>query len=160
MQNINELLGNLFQQTSATSLNNSIVKGSLIIFNYSFWKNDPRPLVIVTDYNIQGKMRGVNLHYLTYPYIRNILNIASVSQIGFSYNNIKNDSYISNSFRSYKWSGISQIKKFDIQFINQMINNVRSFDPNQIQSIRQSVNQQLQQQNVPSADALTDNQGQ
>lgn len=160
MQNVNELLGNLFQKTDATSLNNTIVKGSLVIFNYSFWKHDPRPLVIVTDYNMNGKMRGINLHYLTYSYIRNILNIASVSQNGFSYNNIKNDSYIVNSFRSYKWSGISQVKKFDINFINQMINNVRNFDPNQIQSIRQSVNQQLQQQYVPSADGLTNNQGQ
>lgn len=160
MQNVNELLGNLFQKTDATSLNNTILKGSLIIFNYSFWRHDPRPLVIVTDYNMSGKMRGINLHYLTYSYIRNILNIASVSQNGFSYNNIKNNSYIVNSFRSYKWSGISQIKKFDINFINQMINNVRNFDPNQIQSIRQSVNQQLQQPYVPSADSLTDNQGQ
>ena len=104
-------------------------------------------------------MRGINLHYLTYLYIRNILNIASNSQGGFSYNNIKNDSYIVNSFRSYKWNGISQIKKFDLKFINQMIDNSRNFDPNQIQAIRQSVNQQLQQQYVSSADNMT-NQGQ
>ena len=155
MQNINDLLGNLFQQQKANSLDNVISRGSLVIFNYSFWKNDPRPLVIVTDYNLNGKMRGINLHYLTYLYIRNILNIASNSQGGFSYNNIKNDSYIVNSFRSYKWNGISQIKKFDLKFINQMIDNSRNFDPNQIQAIRQSVNQQLQQQYVSSADNMT-----
>lgn len=158
MQNINDLLGNLFQQQKANSIDNIISRGNLVIFNYSFWKNDPRPLVIVTDYNINGKMRGINMHYLTYPYIRNILNIASNSQGGFSYNNIKNDSYIVNSFRSYKWTGISQVKKFDLKFINQMIDNSRNFDPNQIQAIRQSVNQQLQKQYIPSADNIT-NQG-
>ncbi len=155
MQNVNDLLGKLFQQTNTNSQNNNIIRGSLIIFNYSFWKNDPRPLVIVTDYNLNGKMRGINLHYLTYPYIKNILNIASNSQGGFSYNNIKNDSYITNSFRSYKWNGISQIKKFDLAFINKMIDNARGFDPTQIQSIRQSVNQQMQQEYVQGADQLT-----
>lgn len=153
MQNVDELLNKLFQPNT-NSLDNLIIKGSLILFNYSFWKNDPRPLVLVTDYNVKGMLRGINLHYLTYPYITSMLNSASNFQGSFSYNNIRNNSYIINSFRSYKWSGISGIKKFDIRFINQMISNARNFDPNQIQAIRQSVNQQLQQQYLPSADQM------
>jgi len=159
MQTVDELINKLFQQPESNSLNNLIIKGSLILFNYMFWKNDPKPLVLVTDYNINGQLRGINLHYLSYPYISLMLNTASNFQGSFSYNNIRNNSYIINSFRSYKWSGISGIKKFDISFINQMISNVRSFDPNQIQSIRKSINQQLQQQYVPSADQITNNQG-
>lgn len=151
---INQLVNNLFQQPNQP-VNNQIVKGSLIMFKYSFWIHDPIPLVLVTDYNLNGKLRGVNLHYLTQFYILNLISSASNLKGVFSYNNIKNNSYIVDSFRSYKWEGISQIRVFDVSFISKMIQNVRSIDPTQVQSIRQSVNQQMQQQYVTPADQLT-----
>lgn len=151
---INQLVNNLFQQPNQP-VNNQIIKGSLIMFKYSFWIHDPIPLVLVTDYNLNGKLRGVNLHYLTQFYILNLISSASNLKGVFSYNNIKNNSYIVDSFRSYKWEGISQIRVFDVSFISKMIQNVRSIDPTQVQSIRQSVNQQMQQQYVTPADQLT-----
>jgi hypothetical protein len=151
---INQLVNNLFQQPNQP-VNNQIIKGSLIMFKYSFWIHDPIPLVLVTDYNLNGKLRGVNLHYLTQFYILNLISSASNLKGVFSYNNIKNNSYIVDSFRSYKWEGISQIRVFDVSFISKMIQNVRNIDPTQVQSIRQSVNQQMQQQYVTPADQLT-----
>jgi len=147
------LLQQLFQpQSNQPNLapNPFVTKGSLIMFRYSFWIHDPVPLVIVTDYTPAYRIRGVNLHYLTYSYISNLLT-SSAGMQGFSYQNIKGDSYISSAFRSYKWQGISQVKKFDAQFILKAMSVARNFDPTQIQAIRQSVEQQLQQQYVPKA---------
>lgn len=151
---MNPMLQQLFQQpqTNQSQIANPFVtKGSLVMFKYSFWIHDPMPLVIVTDYIPGVKMRGVNLHYLTYPYIRNLLTSMGAGTATFSYQNIKADSYISSSFRSYKWNGISSVKKFDTQFILKMMTVARSFDPSQIRAIRQSVDQQLQQQYVEKA---------
>ncbi len=75
---------------------------------------------------------------------------------GFSYQNIKADNYISNSFRSYKWGGISQVKKFDAQFIQKMMTMARTFDPSQIRAIRQSIDQQLQKQYIEKAEPTQD----
>ena len=140
------------QQAAATPY---VTKGSLVMFRYTFWIHDPVPLVIVSDLTPGTRLRGVNLHYLTFPYIHTILMTALQSQT-FSYQNIKGDAYISSSFRSYKWNGISQIKKFDSQFVLKMMTIARSFDPTQIDAIRQSVDQQLQKQYIGKAEAGTE----
>ena len=133
-----------------TAPNPFISKGSLITFRYSFWIHDPVPLVIVTDFAPGMRLRGVNLHYLTFPYVRNLMSRLSA---GISYQSIKGDAYISSSFRTYKWAGISQVKIFDSQFVLKMMATARTFDPYQIHAIRQSVEQQLQQQPLGKAQA-------
>lgn len=138
----NPLVNQLFN-TPVSTATPVLAKGSLITFHYSFWLNDPAPLVIVTDFVPGIRLRGVNLHYLTFLYVKTVLLKASP---GFSYQNIKGDQYISNSFRSYKWAGIMNMRVFDSQFILKMMSIARSFDPSQIQAIRQSVEEQLQQQ--------------
>lgn len=127
-----------------------IKKGSLVAFNYGFWIHDPYPLVIVTDVFPGKLVRGVNLHYLTFPFIKTILQ-GSCENVGFSYSNIRGDKYITNAFRSYKWPGIRQIKKLDCDFLLTVMATVRSFDPSQIQTIRESVQQQMSRTVNPPA---------
>lgn len=146
----------LFQPTNQiqSAANPYIIKGSLIMFRYSYWIHDPMPLLIVTDYIPGQKIRGLNLHYLSDLYIRSLISQATVNPGAFSYqNNIKGNAYIKSSFRVYKWPGISQIKKFDSQFVLKMMSVARTtFDPAQIKAIRQYVDQQIQQQLVGKAE--------
>lgn len=152
----NPMLQQLFQPVAnqqpqiPAAANQYVTKGSLIMFRYSYWIHDPVPLVIVTDYHPGKSIRGINLHYLTYPYIKTLIT-QSGTNMNFSYQNIKGDAYIRSSFRSYKWIGISQVKKFDSQFVLKMMTVARTFDPTQIRAIRQSVEQQIQQEVVNKA---------
>ena len=148
-------LGNLFpvvNYTPLTPLSNFLQKGNLITFNYVNWANDPRPLVILTDVSPGMRIRGINLNYLTFNYIKNIL-LSNCNNVGFSYSNIKGDAYIVSAFRSYKWQGIQQLRKLDCKFLLSVMSVVRSFDPNEIKMIRQSVREQIQQQISPKAEA-------
>ena len=128
--------------------NDIVTKGSLISFSYSMWKHDPFPLIIVSDITSGLRLRGVNIHYLTFPYIKNLLRTGTTNP-SFSYGNIKADPYIVNAFRSYKWQGIRQIKKLDSAFLLTVMATVRSFDPSQVASIRQAVQQQIQREVNP-----------
>lgn len=120
-------------------------RGSLILFHYQLWKNDPAPLVIVSSVTPGYVVKGVNLHYLTFNYINRI--IASVGP-GFSYNNIRGDQYIMGAFRSYLWSGIDfkTMRSIDTGFLLKMMSSVRSFDPNQIRAMRMEIDRQISQQ--------------
>lgn len=124
----------------------TIGKGSLVYFNYLFWIHDPYPLVIVTD--IYGQyIRGVNLHYLTFPYIKKILqpqlNASNCDNKNFSYYNIKDTQYIVNAFRTYKRSGIKTIKTLDCAFILNIMASVRALDPQEVENIRLAIQQQM-----------------
>ena len=143
-QNPANIIDSLTNQPATPKLfatpNYYVKSGDLITFSYSNWKNDPSPLVIVADTIFGNRVRGVNLHYLTFPYIKNILRSNTV---GFSYRNIKGDKYIVDAFRTYKWSGIGMVKKLDTKFLLTVMATARSFDPNQIAAIRKTVEEQL-----------------
>ena len=137
----------------------AVNKGSLIVFNYIFHKpgHDPYPLVLLTDVNYPQKnpihIRGVNLHYLTFPTIKKLLQ-PNVNNLGFSYANIKEDSYISGAFRQYRRTGIRQLKTLNTTFLLNVLASVRSFNPNEIEAIRKSVREQLQRLTNPSANEM------
>lgn len=132
-----------------------IAKGSLVSFNYAFWKNDAYPLVVVSENKRDaGKLWGVNIHYLTFPYIRRLLEISSGNP-SFSYASISNDGYLARSYRSYKWSGIRQIRKLDYKFLLNVMTMVRTFDPAEVQIIRRQVQDQMRQQINPKATNLS-----
>lgn len=154
-QPLNPLVQKLFQPTQQQQFGSILTQGTLINFKYSFYINDPAPLVILTRVVPGAFIKGVNLHYLTYPYVSSLLS-RSIGNPSFSYQNIRNDNYITSAFRTYKWNGISQIKKFDSQLILSVMQAVRSIDPTQIAAIRQSVEQQINQAVTnPTADSLT-----
>jgi len=56
------------------------------------------------------------------------------------------------AFRSYKWNGIRQVKVLDTDFLLKVMATVRSFDPNQIQAIRESVQEQINRVVNPPAE--------
>ncbi len=149
VENVDPTIANLFKSLDRPD-SNAVTKGSLIVFNYSFWMNDPYPLVVVTDMRPGKRLRGVNLHYLTFPYIKNLIQ-QSCGNIGFSYTNIRGDKYITNAFRTYKWNGIRSIKKLDCNFLLNVMASVRSFDPNQMETIRASIREQMSREVQPKA---------
>lgn len=145
-----------------TNLRNSgLNRGDLISFNYILHSpgHDAYPLVLVTDPNFsqskygsrtsfaQQYVRGINLHYLTFPVIKKLIfpnDKQSVCEnTNLTYQSIKDDGYISTAFRQYKKSGMSLVKKLDCKFIVNAMSFSRSFDPNEIEAVRNSVRDQI-----------------
>lgn len=136
----------------AASINQFFTPGSLLQFRYSFWIHDPAPLVIVSSSELGHRISGVNLHYLTYPVISEILSQTCTTKT-FAFANYKANHYISGAFRTYKWGGVSQIKKMDCEILLRIISGVRSLDPSQVQAIQQSVEEQLRRPTNPVVNA-------
>lgn len=137
--------GNLSPRT----VNPTVGRGSLITFSYIFHKpgHDPIPMVLVTD--IWDKyIRGINLHYLTFPVIKKLMFPSPGQSIcdspQFTYQYIKGNNYITSAFRQYKRNGIQSLKKLDCQMIINAMAISRSFDPNEIEAIRRAVREQIQ----------------
>lgn len=144
-------------------LNPAIGRGSLVNFNYLFYKagHDPSPLVLITDVWAEY-IRGINLHYLTFPVIKKMIypgpGISVCDNPIFTYQYLKNNptagQYILRAFRQYKRNGIDSLKKLDCDFIANSLAISRSFDPNEIEAIRQSVREQINRLMNPQAQAL------
>lgn len=140
----------------------TITSGSLISFSYpnSYAVipniiHDPYPMVLVTDvWKKSGYIRGVNLHYLTFPYIKRLLQ--NYGGRSFNYQmNIKSDKYLANSFRMYVMQGIRQPKRLDTEFLLNVLASVRSFAPGELERIRMNIQQQIQQRLQAKANELT-----
>lgn len=140
--------------------NFGVRKGSLISFNYVYWRNDAYPLVVVSQNALaNGKLWGVNLHYLTFPYIRKILGM-SEGDPNFSYSSISGDAYMKKAFRSYKWRGIRQVKVLEPKFLMDIMSMARSYDPAEVQIIRRQVQEQIGRKMNPKASEMTNLEGQ
>jgi len=131
-------------------------KGSLVKFYYAGVPgksviHDHNPVVIL--YSMKGKgtdqsvIRGVNIRYLTFPYIKHLLspnaNSNNCDNPSISYNNIKGDKYITDAFRSYKRVGIKRLRKLDCDFITSVLGGMRGFHPSEIDEMRQYVRDAL-----------------
>ena len=136
--------GLLSQNVTSTA----VMRGSLVTFNYMFHKpgHDPAPMVLITDI-WANYIRGVNLHYLTFPVIKKLMFPAPGRSVcdspAFSYQYIKGNGYITSAFRQYKRTGIERLRKLDCAFIVNAMSMSRSFDPNEIEAIRRSVREQI-----------------
>lgn len=102
-------------------------------------------------------MRGVNINYLMFHEIKALLN-QNCDSTYFSYRMFRPASpYDTNplveAFRTYKWDGIRNVRKLDCKFIAQIMQLVRSFDPQEIERIRQQVYEQINQQINPTVPA-------
>jgi len=136
-----------------------ISRGSLISFSYpqSYAVipnviHDPYPMLIITDI-WPRYIRGLNLHYLTFPYIKKIL--GNYGGKSFSYFHVRPDRYMANAFRMYVRQGIQQPKQLDIDFLNTVLQSARSFAPGELEQIRAEIQQQIQQRLQTKADELT-----
>jgi len=154
--------------SSRSNLSGAVSRGDLITFTYAFYKpgHDPNPLVLVTDADYptvkpggnlaNGQyIRGINLHYLTFPVIKRLIfpnnNQSVCDNPNFTYQSIKSNQYISSAFRQYKKRGIGRLKKLDCRFIVNAMAMSRSLDPNEIEAIRKSVRDQINRMVNPPA---------
>jgi hypothetical protein len=146
-------LDNFVQQVKQQRgfFNPTVGRGSLIWFKYPvslskdrYQIHDPTPLVIVTDIwpNI---LRGVNLHYLTLPYINNLM--TQCDNPNYSYGNVRGDRYIANAFRMYYRRGMSGIQKVDCStlFSMQEVDRQRKLlTPAELEAMRKQMQAQIQ----------------
>jgi hypothetical protein len=131
----------------------TIKKGAAVTFQYLHWKHDPYPLILCSSIYGDGRVAGVNMHYLTFKYIKYL--IAQYCDKQFSYPLIKGNSYIYNAFRTYKKDGVRMAKVLDCNFLATILGTVRSFKPSEIEAIRQEVQRQLRAKLNPTVDDLT-----
>jgi len=135
---------------------NRLQRGTLVSCQYLFWKHDASPLILVTRV-LPDRIKGVNLHYLTYNYVRNlILTYCGNSQ--FDYKFIKPDPYIVNAFRTYKKIGLRKIHFLDCnQIRTQLLPSLEGrtrTNPQEMKLIRDMIRQQLQRQVNPTAEEM------
>lgn len=143
-------------------------KGNIVTFHYVSQRvnkmiHDPYPLVLISDI-FSDAIRGVNLNYLTVPYVKLMIN--KYLEKPFSYALIRNDSYIvgahdnPGAFRTYKRSGISQLRIMDSQFLIGLAAISRTLAPNEIDQIRMQIEEIIKfQLNQPAAQPGIENQG-
>lgn len=124
-------------------------RGDLITFHYPYSMaqvpnviHDPYPLVILTDV-WPSAIRGVNLHYLTFPYISHILK-PNCGNKGFTYSNIRADNYITGAFRMYYRAGVRNPRRLDCSWLLELLGAVRSWTPDDLEGIRQEIRTQIQ----------------
>ena len=144
------------------SVNNTLI-GSLISFHYpesyAIHPNiihDPYPMVIVAGTTKKDNKRylvGVNLHYLTFPYVKRLL--TTYANKSFSYFHIKNDKYLASAYRMYVREGIRQPKVLDTEWLLGVLKSVRSFGPGELEQIRTNIQKQIQQRLQAKANELT-----
>jgi len=135
--------------------NKTIGRGSLVSFQYSFYKHDFTPLCLVARVwtgKYAGMISGLNLHYLTFRYIKYLVN--AYCGKNFAYQLIKGDKYIVNAYRSYKREGRKQLRMIDCEFINEMLGKARSFKPGEVEKIREEVQKQLKEKFHPKAEDI------
>jgi len=129
-------------------------KGSIISFHYIGQRigkmiHDPYPLLLVSDI-YSDAIRGVNLNYLTVPYVKNMIN--KFLDKPFAYALIKGDNYLTEAFRTYKRNGIGQLRIMDSEFLRGVAAVSRSLAPNELDQIRMQVEEMLKyQMNQPVA---------
>jgi hypothetical protein len=131
----------------------SLGKGSLMVAKYDYWKHDPYPLILVSGFYSDGRLAGVNLHYLTFRYIKGLTQ-AYCNNRTFGYQLIKGDKYIVQAFRTYKKAGLKQARLIDSDFLLNVLGTARSYSPNEVEKIRQHVQEQLRQQVNPRSDQM------
>jgi len=153
-------VGRVATNQHGPSFGSRVTMGSLISFHYpQSWAvvpnviHDSHPMVLITDI-WPNYVRGVNLHYLTFPYIKQKL--LEYGNKSFQYQqNIKQDKYFANSFRVYVRRGMLQPKMLDIEFLINVLASVRSFSPGELEKIRMNIQKQIQQRLQAKADELT-----
>lgn len=127
--------------------------GAVAVFNYLYWKHDPYPLLLCSGiYSSNGNVAGINLHYLTFKYMRYL--IQQYCSKAFSYPLIKNNLFIKNAFRTYKREGLRTIKMLDCGFLATVLGTVRSFKPEEVEKIRQEIQRQLRARMNPKVEEM------
>jgi hypothetical protein len=143
--------------------NNQVLRrGMLIAFQYRWMKHDPTPLVLIsetcppncTDTRVNGTISGLNMHYLTFKYVKWLIN-SYCEKSGFGYGLYKGNQYILGSYRSYRKDGRRQIKSVDCKSLLDILGGIRSYKPSEVEAMRKQVQEQLRQRMQQNADEMT-----
>ena len=150
-------MNGLFKVTNLAGIR----KGSLIKFKYLYSQakkpnviHDTRPVIIVTDF-MPNYIKGVNIHYLTFPIVKNLLNTHSKNGM-FSYASIKGSRYIAEAFRMYKRNVEvdATIEEIDYEVLLDLLGSVRSYTDNELQQVYNKIEAQIQSRLQIKADEL------
>jgi len=126
-------------------------RGNLITFNYTFWKTDPYPLIIISkEDKAKGFIWGINLHRLLHNDIQKLVLFSKGGNFSYS-KNIKTYTPFKEAYRSYKMQGIRQVKTLNKDFLLNIIGTIRNQDPAQVEIIRKNVQEQIRKQINPKA---------
>ena len=132
----------------------SLQRGNLAFFSYLFYHHDSNPLVLVTDV-MPDRIRGVNLHFLTFKFVKAIL--SNYCGKTFSYANIKHNNYTQASFRTYKKPGMRNLQILDCEYINNLLKPQRrgyKYNPQELKALKDQIQLQLQKAANPRAEEL------
>lgn len=137
-------------------------RGSLISFQYpvsmavmpGYQIRDIKPMLIIANIG-QRYISGVNLHYLTLPYLRAIILNHGGDQNFSWYGRVRADEYLAQSYRLYVRRGMHRPKVLDVEWLKKVLFEVQTFDPNQLKAIRDNIQKQIQQRLQAKADQLT-----
>ena len=135
--NVLNRIPNLIEPIGPTN-NSSISSGMVLSFFYQYADHDFYPVIISTGPMSNGRIGGLNLHYLTFPLFRALLNNWAGNQM-FNYFIIKNQPVIKNAFRSYKINGMKTVKKVNYRAILEVMSIKRNFSPQEMLIIQESV---------------------
>lgn len=120
-------------------------KGNVVSFYYDYYNHDPFPVILTTGIMRGGnRIGGLNLHYLTFPVYKALLNNWAGNNT-FNYYLIKNQPLIKQAFRSYKFEGIRNAKSIEWKSILEVLSIIRNYSPQEIQQIRDAVDKQILQ---------------
>ena len=158
-------LGTLFQSIDNNYLTPSTKlahKGSIVNFHYIGQRQgrsiiDPYPLVLISDI-YSDAIRGVNLNYLTVPYVKQMIDRYLDKAVTYSALKAQEGVYIigdrnnPGAFRTYKRNGISQLRMLDSSFLRGVAAISRTLNPNELDQIRMQIEEIMRYQiNQPLA---------
>lgn len=129
----------------------SIGKGSIVQFQYSFSRHDPKPLVLLTnnpnDINdFPNYYRGLNLHYIGSAQIMNLISANRMNACGdksFSWDKVKGNMYIKKSFRVYKKVGIRNLRVLDCNYLKKVLAVSKNLNMQDLTALRSNIEAQL-----------------
>lgn len=132
---------------------NVMAAGQVVRFNYSFFKpgHDPQPLLLVAgDHWRDGYLHGINLHYLSFVRTKQLL-VSYCDMANFNYGNVMSDQYISDAYRTYKWSGVQRLQFENCKFLQAILGLDKIFSAGQLTAVVQEIKRMSEQQAVPTA---------
>lgn len=139
---------NPFGPAASPAVSGMLARGSLVAFRYPASRarrptmiHDPYPLVIVTDV-WPTAIRGVNLHYLTFPYIRRLLS-QNCGNPSYSYFQVRADAFLAQAFRMYYRNGMMQVRVMDCSFIQRLMTGIRSWSESEIEHVKTEIRAQI-----------------
>lgn len=123
--------------------------GDVITFVYNkklyYEIHDRYPLVLVLDWKRGNRVRGVNLHYLSYSVMGSIIEMTHNGLI-YSYRQVQPMQMCVDAFRHYIWTWIIQgtIRRMNTEAIQAEVNTIKKYGKLDEATIHQLVREQLQ----------------